>query len=371
MPRDLKQTSIHVILAGQSPSGGLIASPSFPTYHYSWLRDGSFIAYALDRVGQHEAAERFHRWVAKAVLRHQDRAEMAISRARQGLPPVEGAYLHCRYTLDGEEGGEGWPNFQLDGYGTWLWSLEQHLALSGGGQAGDGAAKRLTGMPREREAAVLATRYIRELWTFPTYDCWEENGDRLHPATLACLYGGLDAAGRLLEDSQAAGEAERVRGRVLADAARLGRLAKHLDGGGIDASLLWCSTPFRLLEPDDPLMAATVQEIERHCVDPAGGVHRYPEDTYYGGGAWLLLTAWLGWHYCEVGRTEDARSCLAWVSARAGADGSMPEQVAEHLQDSSYLPRWEQTWGESANPLLWSHAMYLVLQEELQKCAGR
>ncbi|MHB9145214.1 MAG: glycoside hydrolase family 15 protein [Symbiobacteriia bacterium] len=361
--------SIDVILAGQSPSGAIIASPTFPTYHYSWLRDGSFIAYALDRVGRHEAAARFHRWVAEAVLRHQDRAQAAISRARRGLPPAEGAYLHCRYTLDGEEGGEGWPNFQLDGYGTWLWALEQHLLLTGGAPV-DGTV-RLAEMPREREAAIVATGYIRELWGFPTYDCWEENGDRLHPATLACLYGGLDAASRLLEDGAAASAAARVRERVLTDAARLGRLAKHLGGDGIDASLLWCSTPFRLVEPGDPLMQATVREIERRCVDPSGGVHRYPEDTYYGGGAWLLLTAWLGWYHCEVGRVEEARACLAWVEARADAAGQMPEQVAEHLHDPAFLPEWEQRWGKSASPLLWSHAMHLVLQAELRKYADR
>ena len=34
-------------------------------------------------------------------------------------------YLPTRYTLDGELEPEvdDWPNFQLDGYGTWLWAL--------------------------------------------------------------------------------------------------------------------------------------------------------------------------------------------------------------------------------------------------------
>lgn len=358
----MTQKSLEVILAGQSPSGAIIASPTFPTYGYSWIRDGSFIAYALDRVGRHEAAARFHRWVASTILRHRGRVEAAIDHARRGLPPAAGAHLHCRYTLDGEEGGEGWPNFQTDGYGAWLWALEQHLLWSGG---------TLPGGTPERDAALLAARYIRELWHIPAYDCWEESGDRLHPATLACLYGGLDAASRLLANEAAAVAAQRIRERVLADAARLGRFAKHLGSDGVDASLLWCSTPFRLVEPDDPLMQATVREIERRCVDPGGGVHRYPGDTYYGGGAWLLLTAWLGWYYCETGRMDAAHSCLAWVEARADAAGQMPEQVAEHLPAPAYLPEWEQRWGKSASPLLWSHAMYLVLQSEFSRCSDR
>jgi NHL repeat/Glycosyl hydrolases family 15 len=49
---DLYQRSILIILQNQSPSGAYIASPNFPTYAYCWLRDGSFIAHAMDRTGQ-------------------------------------------------------------------------------------------------------------------------------------------------------------------------------------------------------------------------------------------------------------------------------------------------------------------------------
>lgn len=38
-----------------------------------------------------------------------------------------------------------------------------------------------------------------------------------------------------------------------------------------------------------------------------GGVHRFPEDTYYGGGEWLLLSCWLGWYNASVGRGDDAK----------------------------------------------------------------
>jgi hypothetical protein len=41
---DLYQHSIDLILANQHADGAYIASPAFPTYHYCWLRDGSFVA---------------------------------------------------------------------------------------------------------------------------------------------------------------------------------------------------------------------------------------------------------------------------------------------------------------------------------------
>jgi GH15 family glucan-1,4-alpha-glucosidase len=68
MPSNLRSHSLAVIRSGQAPTGAFIASPNFSTYHYSWLRDGAFIAYALDRAGAHDSALAFHRWV-DATLR--------------------------------------------------------------------------------------------------------------------------------------------------------------------------------------------------------------------------------------------------------------------------------------------------------------
>ena len=62
------ERSVSRILANQTPSGAIVASPDFTQYHYSWLRDGSFVAYALDVVGAHEAAERYHARAADADL---------------------------------------------------------------------------------------------------------------------------------------------------------------------------------------------------------------------------------------------------------------------------------------------------------------
>ena len=64
----LAQHSIDVIRAGQSPSGGYVACPSFEQYRYSWFRDGSFIADAMRVVGEVASADRFFDWCARVVL---------------------------------------------------------------------------------------------------------------------------------------------------------------------------------------------------------------------------------------------------------------------------------------------------------------
>ena len=131
----------------------------------------------------------------------------------------------------------------------------------------------------------------------------------------------------------------------------------------MDASLLWLTLPYGLVEVDDPFMQRTVQSIERELLT-GHGVHRYADDTYYGGGQWLLLSSWLGWYYARTGRSEQARQIADWIASKRKPTG-LPEQVQEHLLFPHEYTAWVERSGEPAVPLLWSHAMYLVLASEL------
>jgi GH15 family glucan-1,4-alpha-glucosidase len=142
-----------------------------------------------------------------------------------------------------------------------------------------------------------------------------------------------------------------------------GRLTKWLDGDGLDASLIACAVPFRLVEPHGDVARATAEAIESRLL--AGGVHRHPDDSYYGGGEWLLLSAFLGWYYAGVGRTDDAAAQLQWIAAQADDEGFLPEQVGGNLIVPEAYDGWRSRWGPVASPLLWSHAMFLTLAAEL------
>jgi len=121
--------------------------------------------------------------------------------------------------------------------------------------------------------------------------------------------------------------------------------------------MIWLTVPFGVLDVDDPVAAATVDAIRRDLVGTGGGVYRYRGDTYYGGGEWLLLASSLAWHEAASGNGADLR---AWVRAQASANGDLPEQVTGHAQDPAMVEPWVERWGAVANPLLWSHAMFLV-----------
>ena len=352
---DLYSHSIALIHANQSPGGAYVASPTFATYNYCWFRDGTYIAYAMDLAGQHGSARRFYAWAATMIAQRAGAVERAIEAAPRGQP-APGDLLDTRYTLDGAIGADDWPNFQLDGFGTLLWGIQQHLALNAGAE-----------LPAHwRPAVALLARYLAALWHLPCYDCWEEFGDQVHTATLAALYGGLNAAAALLGEPAHAQTAAAIKAFVLSNCIAGAGLSKFVGSSAVDASLLHVATPYRLLEPGDPLMRATVARIEAELCRPGGGVHRYADDSYYGGGEWVLLTAYLGWYHAECGAPERAQALRAWVERHATERGWLPEQVAENLNHPEMLAVWNARWGTSANPLLWSHAAYLTLCARLR-----
>lgn len=350
---DLRRRSIEILLDNQSSSGAYVASPNFPPYAYCWFRDGAYIAYAMDLYGEHESATRFHAWAAAAINARRERVHRAVEKTACGERLAENDILHTRYTLDGQEAPGEWPNYQLDGFGTWLWSLGQHCQLRG------------SQLPPEWvEAAGLVAAYLRALWQEPCFDCWEESPEKVHTSTLAAIYGGLQAHAVLT------GEADRAPADISTfihtHLQRDHGFVKYSGSREVDASLLGLATPYRVVVPTDPRMRATVARVESE-LRSGGGVHRYRADAYYGGGEWVLLTAWLGWHYVERGELERARAIQAWIETQAGEGGNLPEQVQASLNVPSQLEAWRARWGESASPLLWSHAMYLILLEGIRR----
>ncbi len=342
-------SSVGAILGLQSPDGAFIASPDFVQYHYCWLRDGSFTAYALDLAGEHEASARYHEWVHRALSGVGENIDEVVRKLRRGedvdplhMPPA-------RFSLDASFGHDDWPNFQIDGYGTWLWALGEHLRLQG-----DDLPSGLVDTVRR------VASYVSELALSPCYDVWEESGTAIHTSTLACVYGGLTSAAVLLDDATLAHRAEQVREYIYESATRDGRFVKSSQNDDVDSSILWLSTPFNVVAHDDEAMVATVRAIEEQ-LELRGGLRRYPTDVYYGSGAWPILTASLGLHYVSTGDVARAENQLDWILARFDEKGRLGEQYFGEARDPEHHQEWVEKWGPPAKNLTWSHAMFVVL----------
>jgi GH15 family glucan-1,4-alpha-glucosidase len=374
MHSSLYKKSIEIILQNQSEWGSFVASPTFPTYHFSWLRDGSFIAHAMDCAGETDSAAAFYRWLGVTIEKYGDKLANLRKIIEAGELPGKDDALHTRFTLDGKEDfqDETWGNFQMDGYGTWLWALYEHVNISGN-----------TEIVRELSGAIKITaEYLSLVWQLPNYDCWEEYPEYIHTYSLGCVYAGFQAVADMESrgwlastDIKASGNAAEVKDFILKHAVIDQRLVKMIQPTdlspvaeiGVDASLLGLLWPYAVFDLDSDVSIITMKKIEQDLLRPTGGIYRYATDEYYGGGEWILLTAWLGWVYARMGKLDEAKRLQSWIESCVDEENQLPEQVNDHpLFTNRYQP-WVDKWGLVAKPLLWSHAMYIILVQEIEK----
>ena len=332
----LAARSVAVIREHQAESGAYLAAPFPAPYRNAWLRDGALVADAMSTTGERASAEAFFSWCSGVVEARAER--MAAAEILDG-----------RFTVEGREVPGSWSAAQLDGYGAWVWALGRHVRRHG--------ADPDPWLP----AAEISLRYVAACWSLPCFDWWEERRG-VHVATLAAIYGGL--ASGVVSEAGLGEAAESIRAAVLRDGVADGRLVARLGEGGLDASLIAVATPFGLLEPDDPLVDATVRAVESELMVDHG-VHRHLGDEFYGGGLWLLLAGLVGCHFARCGRPDDARAELEWIAAQASEEGDLPEQVDRHLLRPEKRDEWVERWGPPACPLQWSHALFLTLALEL------
>lgn len=354
---DLARLARARILDLQDATGAYPASPTFSAYRgYSWLRDGAFTADAMSAGGAPDSAGAFFDWCARTIAARRDQVAAIVSAQNAGAPLPDARMLPTRFTFDGADGDADWWDFQLDGYGLWLWAAGAHVVR----HAVD---------PAPWLPAVEATvDYLVSSWRRPCYDWWEEHVEHVHVSTLGSVAAGLSAAARVLGLDPARREAAREVAATALDLIRTegvvdGHLTKWIGSDRLDASLAALIAPLEVIDAPSALAERTIDALADALVVD-GGMHRYEADTYYGGGQWPLLSCLLGLALVRAGQPDRAEGLLRWAAGTV-RDGGMPEQVSDHLLAPSRSAEWVERWGESAHPLLWSDAMYLRLSVEL------
>lgn len=353
---NLYQNSLQLILNNQSKDGSFIACPDFKTYQYAWFRDGSFCAYALTRAGYSQNVFLFHQWASQTILRYEKKISNCIKAAQNGKPPEAELCFHSRFTLDGYEVPGNWGHHQLDGLGVWLWALKEF----------NHSNSKLDLPDQWRKAAALVKDYLVTMWPFPCSDSWEENETSLHTYTLAAVCSGLESYAKLFFDPETKKIAGEIRSFIFENCVNEDGFVKSIGLPEVDANLVALAVPFHLVEWNNPIFQKTLSRIQNDLNTPIGA-HRYLKDTYYGGGEWVLLTAWQGWAIAQTGNVQKARPILEWIEAQVSPKGELAEQVAHALFDKACYEYWQKKWGPIASPLLWSHAMYILLVQSIEE----
>jgi GH15 family glucan-1,4-alpha-glucosidase len=353
----LELSSIRIIRENQSSTGGYVASPNFAVYNYSWFRDGAFIAHAMSLVGENESANAFHLWAAANINSRSTKIAELILRNSRGeeIDPEE--HLHCRYSIDGLESDEEWTNFQLDGFGTWLWAANE---FRNQGNVLDESVF---------SAAATLVPYLTDFWATPSFDWWEESFGEQHVSTIGCISAGLLAIQDWQEISQelralALSTATQIREFVMKSGVANQHLTKWIGTDSVDGSLAALIAPLNWIT--DPVLAkGTLNEISKQL--GVLGTHRHLNDGYFGGGPWPLLSVFLALGKASVGETDMAASALEWLVQCANDLLELPEQLPVDLLRPEERPGWIEKWGPPAQPLLWSHAMFLILKKKVEE----
>jgi GH15 family glucan-1,4-alpha-glucosidase len=310
------------------PTGALVASPtcSLPEaipgprnwdYRYTWMRDAAFSLYGLLRVGFHEEAGAFMRWLE---LRCHERAPDGGLQIMYGL---HGEHQLTEETLDHLDGYKGsrpvrigngaYDQLQLDIYGELMDSVYIYNKH---------------GAPISWDFWVELSElidWVCEHWQMPDEGIWETRGGRQHfvYSKLMC-WVAFDRGLRLAESRSFPANREKwiqARDAVYLDILKNGWCEKrkaftqHYGSESLDASNLMMPLVF-FMAPNDPRMISTLEAI---CQDPKDGgllsnslVYRYNLEEFSDGlagaeGTFNMCTFWLVEALTRAGQTDPAK----------------------------------------------------------------
>ncbi len=342
-------------------------------YSYLWMRDGSFVANALDRAGYPEITRSYFQFCVRVVH--------------------ENGYFLQKYNPDGTLGSSWHPRWdnhrkvdmvpiQEDETALVLWSLWKnfekyhdidlirelyHKLVVPCADFMAGFRDPVTKLPK------------------PSWNLWEDRRG-VHTFTCATVVAGLRAAAnlaRLFADDEEAEGYEKAAGEIVAAMAErlyypsLGRFVRSLQANGddsltpdptVDASLFGVFY-FDCFDVNDEMVAGTMKAIDANLRNRTeiGGIARFENDGYMRmsndvtGNSWFICTLWMADYYIAKATTLDelapALEVLGWTADLALPSGVLAEQL-------------DPLTGEalSVSPLTWSHSTFVAtLQSYLKK----
>ena len=365
--KDLFVKSAMIIKSQIDKRGAIMASTdssmlnySRDAYAYSWPRDGSYIIWALLRMGYKDEAHRYFEFTKRGLhpngyLMHKYRADGALGSSWHPYvhgdviaPPIQedetalSVFVFVQYYLMH-------PSASLikDFYGTMIKPMADFMSEH---------IDNLTGLPK------------------PSYDLWEEVFITT-TYTTAVTYGALTAAADLAtiaEDQDSA-----VKWRSAADDIQVAA-KKHLFNDSrqafyrgiiassndkieydetVDSSSVFGAFMFGLFDVDSREVKESIKTtLQTFNFEPGkNGLPRYEGDQYrrrspeIAGNWWYITTLWMAQYYADNNRNADAIKILDWVKNHSTPSGMFGEQI-------------DPTTGEliSPAPLTWSHAEYVA-----------
>ena len=324
-----------------APTGALIAAattslPESPRgernwdYRYSWIRDSTFMLWALYTLGFDWEANDYFYFVADVAGSNGD-AKLQVMYGVDGERRLDEQQLNHLGGYEGAKpvriGNDAYRQDQHDVWGALLDSVYLHT------RSRDSLDERVWPILSKQVEAAM------ENWRKPDRGIWEVRGEPKHFTSskmfcwVACDRGAKLATVR--EDSEQAERWQAAADEIHADLCEhgvddRGVFVQHYDTTALDAALLLMPL-LRFLPASDERIRNTVLAIEEELTDH-GLVLRYRVDETDDGlsgqeGTFLICSFWLVSALVEIGELDRARDVCERVLGYASPLGLYAEEV--------------------------------------------
>ena len=384
-----KRSILLFPLLTNEETGGIIASPEIDEnfskcgrYAYCWPRDAVFMTKAMDILKMEKETDKFYRNFCKKTQSKNGMWEQRFFTDGKLAPcwgyqvdetasVVYGVYEHYKYVKsekflkDNLKMCEKAVDFLKKYIKDWLGI--------------DGIDEIRKDVVKEEIEEDTKKRTGKEHKYHISYDLWEMC-EGIHLYSIASIYSAFDCmlkiyrelgknisnfennrlkeekvkkTQRELENLQA--ELKKYINENLYDEQKKSYV-RNTEDRKMDISLIGAVTPFNVFKPKETKVSNTIECINMTLRTYTGGYQRFEQDGYMNGNPWVISNLWMTLYYLKTGEKRKAKETFDFVIKTAGKHYFLGEQI----DNQTLKPNWVIGLG-------WSHAMFVIVLEQLYK----
>ncbi len=384
-----KRSILLFPLLTNQETGGIIASPEIDEnfskcgrYAYCWPRDAVFMTKAMDIVKMEKETEKFYKNFCKKTQSKNGMWEQRFFTDGKLAPcwgyqvdetasVVYGVYEHYKYVKsekflkDNLKMCEKAVDFLKKYIKDWLGI--------------DGIDEIRKDVVKEEIEEETKKRTGKEHKYHVSYDLWEMC-EGIHLYSIASIYAAFDCmlkiykelgkntsnfennrlkeekvqkTQRELENLQV--ELKKYINENLYDEQKKSYV-RNAEDRKMDISLIGAVTPFNVFKPKEAKVRNTIECINMTLRTYTGGYQRFEQDGYMNGNPWVISNLWMTLYYLQTGEKRKAKETFDFVIKTVGKHYFLGEQV----DNQTLKPNWVIGLG-------WSHAMFVIVLEQLYK----